>query len=101
VATGKGDGPFEAGDALVAELEAGGLRVLYDDRRGVSPGVKFRDAELIGLPLIVVVGRGLADGVAEVRERATGECRDVALSALAQTVAEQLGDEGGIRTERK
>jgi prolyl-tRNA synthetase len=98
VATGKGDDPFEAGDALVAELEASGLRVLYDDRRGVSPGVKFRDAELIGLPLIVVVGRGLVDGVAEVRERATGERRDVPLSALAQTVAEQLGDEGAVRT---
>jgi prolyl-tRNA synthetase len=87
VATGKGDEPFEAGDALVTELEAGGLRVLYDDRRGVSPGVKFRDAELIGLPLIVVLGRGLAEGVAEVRDRATGERRDVPLSALAQTVA--------------
>jgi prolyl-tRNA synthetase len=98
VATGKGDGPFEAGHALVAELEASGLRVLYDDRRGVSPGVKFRDAELIGLPLIVVVGRGLVDGVAEVRDRATGERRDVPLSALAQTVAEQLGDEGAVRT---
>jgi len=98
VATGKGDDPFEAGDALVAELEASGLRVLYDDRRGVSPGVKFRDAELIGLPLIVVVGRGLVDGVAEVRERATGERRDVPLSALAQAVAEQLGDEGAADT---
>ena len=92
VATGKGDGPFEAGDALVVELEAGGLRVLYDDRRGVSPGVKFRDAELIGLPLIVVLGRGLADGVAEVRDRATGERRDIPLSALAQAVVEQLGN---------
>jgi prolyl-tRNA synthetase len=90
VATGKGDDPFEVGDALVTELEAGGLRVLYDDRRGVSPGVKFRDAELIGLPLIVVLGRGLVDGVAEVRERATGERRDVPLPSLGQTVAAQL-----------
>jgi prolyl-tRNA synthetase len=98
VATGKGDGPFEAGDALVTELEAGGLRVLYDDRRGVSPGVKFRDAELIGLPVIVILGRGLVDGVAEVRERATGERRDVPLSALAQTVAAQLADEGDAPT---
>ncbi len=98
VATGKGDGPFEAGDALVTELEAGGLRVLYDDRRGVSPGVKFRDAELIGIPLIVIVGRGLADGVAEVRDRANGERRDVPLSALAQTVVAQLRDDVAART---
>jgi len=98
VATGKGDGPFGAGDALVAKLEAGGLRVLYDDRRGVSPGVKFRDAELIGIPLIVVVGRGLADGVAEVRDRANGERRDVPLSALAQTVVAQLRDDVAART---
>jgi len=98
VATGKGDGPFGAGDALVAELEAGGLRVLYDDRRGVSPGVKFRDAELIGIPLIVVVGRGLADGVAEVRDRANGERRDVPLSAVAPTVVAQLRDDVAART---
>jgi prolyl-tRNA synthetase len=50
-----------------------GLRVLFDDRRGVSPGVKFKDAELLGMPTIVVVGRGLADGVVEVRDRRTGE----------------------------
>jgi prolyl-tRNA synthetase len=98
VATGKGDGPFGAGDALVAKLEAGGLRVLYDDRRGVSPGVKFRDAELIGIPLIVVVGRGLADGVAEVRDRANGERRDVPLSAVAPTVVAQLRDDVAART---
>jgi prolyl-tRNA synthetase len=93
VATGKGEGPYEAGDALVADLERRGLRVLYDDRRGVSPGVKFRDAELIGIPLIVVAGRGVADGVAEVRHRATGERRELTLSALAQTVADQLRDD--------
>ena len=50
-----------------------GLEVLYDDRRGVSPGVKFKDAELIGVPTIVVVGKGLADGMVEVRDRRTGE----------------------------
>ena len=64
----------------------------HDDRRGVSPGVKFRDAELIGIPLIVVAGRGVADGVAEVRNRATGERHDVPLSALGSIVADQLRD---------
>jgi prolyl-tRNA synthetase len=97
VATGKGDGPFEAADVLAADLEGRGLRVLYDDRRGVSPGVKFRDAELIGIPLIVVAGRGVAEGVAEVRDRATGERHDVPLSVLASTVAEQLRD-GAVLT---
>ena len=44
VATGKGDVPFEAGELLASELQSGGVTVLYDDRRGVSPGIKFRDA---------------------------------------------------------
>ena len=52
--------------------------MLLDDRDGVSPGVKFKDAELIGVPTIVVVGRGLADGVVEVKDRRTGERTDVA-----------------------
>jgi prolyl-tRNA synthetase len=55
------------------ELEASGVRVLFDDRRGVSPGVKFNDSELLGIPTIAVVGKGLADGVIELRERKTGE----------------------------
>ena len=52
--------------------------MLYDDRAGkVSPGVKFKDAELIGVPTIVVVGKGLADGVIEVKDRASGERQQV------------------------
>ena len=55
--------------------------MLYDDRAGRSaPGVKFKDAELIGVPTIVVVGKGLADGVVEVKDRATGEREDVAVA---------------------
>jgi prolyl-tRNA synthetase len=46
---------------------------LFDDRRGVSPGVKFNDSELLGIPTIAVVGKGLADGVIELRDRKTGE----------------------------
>jgi prolyl-tRNA synthetase len=53
---------------LVAQLEAHGLRVLYDDR-DASPGVKLKDAELLGVPMIVVIGRGLAEGNVEVRDR--------------------------------
>ncbi|HZB41204.1 MAG TPA: proline--tRNA ligase [Ilumatobacter sp.] len=83
VIAGKEGGPQRpAADALVAALDAAGLRVLYDDRDGVSPGVKFKDAELIGVPTIVVVGRGIADdgsGVVEVKDRKTGERVDVGL----------------------
>ncbi|HKY59274.1 MAG TPA: proline--tRNA ligase [Aeromicrobium sp.] len=77
VAAGKDDAINEATDRIADELEAAGLRVLHDDRRSVSPGVKFKDAELLGMPTIVIVGRGLADGVVEVRDRATGDRADV------------------------
>ncbi|WP_310528245.1 His/Gly/Thr/Pro-type tRNA ligase C-terminal domain-containing protein, partial [Nocardioides sp.] len=61
---------------------------LYDDRMGkVSPGVKFKDAELIGMPTIVTVGRGLADGNVEVRDRATGEREEVAVADAAAHIA--------------
>jgi prolyl-tRNA synthetase len=80
VATGKDEAAFEAADKLVAELESVDVEVLYDDRRKVSPGVKFKDAELLGMPTIVVVGKGLADGVVEVRDRATGERQDVPIA---------------------
>ena len=56
-----------------AELEAAGLDVLYDDRPKVSPGVKFGDAELVGVPQIVIVGRGAADGEVELWDRRTGD----------------------------
>ncbi|MEU8685335.1 proline--tRNA ligase [Streptomyces sp. NPDC048611] len=55
------------------QLGAAGLRVLVDDRAGVSPGVKFTDAELLGVPAIVVAGRRAAEGVVEVKDRRTGE----------------------------
>ena len=81
VATGKANDPqLPAAEQLAAELEAAGLRVLFDDRVGVSPGVKFNDADLLGVPTIVVVGRGLADGLVEVKDRRSGDRRDVKLS---------------------
>jgi prolyl-tRNA synthetase len=61
--------------------------VLYDDRKGVSPGVKFKDSELIGVPTIVVVGRGLADGTVEVKDRATGERTEVPVDDVVEAVA--------------
>ncbi len=77
VATGKDDAIFAAADRIATELAGDGVTVLYDDRVKVSPGVKFKDAEMIGVPTIVVVGRNLADGVIEVRDRRTGERDDV------------------------
>ncbi|WP_200914554.1 proline--tRNA ligase [Aeromicrobium sp. Leaf272] len=82
VVAGKQPEQFEAADRLVADLEAAGVTVLHDDRPKVSPGVKFKDAELLGMPTIVVVGKGLADGVVEVKDRATGSRRDVPVAGL-------------------
>jgi len=85
VAAGKDDVLFAAASQLAADLSAAGLDVLYDDRAGkISPGVKFKDAELIGVPSIITVGRGLADGMIEVKDRRTGERTDV---PLAEAVA--------------
>ncbi|MCA1704143.1 MAG: proline--tRNA ligase, partial [Actinobacteria bacterium] len=76
VIAGKDGAVGAVGDRLAAELAAAGLRVILDDRPA-TPGVKFADAELIGVPTILVVGRGLASGVVEVKDRATGERTEV------------------------
>jgi prolyl-tRNA synthetase len=86
VATGKDAAVFEAAAKLAGDLEGRGLRVLYDDRPKVSPGVKFKDAELLGMPTIVVVGKGLADGVIEVKDRAGGTREDVSLEGIVEHV---------------
>ncbi len=84
VAAGKDEAVFAAAERLVEELAAQGLDVLYDDRVGkVSPGVKFKDAELIGVPTIVTVGRGVTDGVIEVKDRRTGERTEVPVGEAA------------------
>ncbi|KRA22540.1 proline--tRNA ligase [Microbacterium sp. Root61] len=73
VATGRDAVAFELAEKLAADLDAAGLDVLYDDRPKVSPGVKFGDAELVGVPQIVIVGRGAADGEVELWDRRTGD----------------------------
>ena len=91
VMAGKEDGPQRpAAEQLAAELEAAGLRVLFDDRVKVSPGVRFKDAELIGVPTIAVVGRGVDsdEPTIEVKDRRSGEREDV---ALADAVAHLVG----------
>ncbi|GAA1731871.1 proline--tRNA ligase [Microbacterium paludicola] len=88
VATGKGDDALNLGEDVVAQLEAAGLDVLFDDRPKVSPGVKFGDAELIGVPQLLVVGRGAADGEVELWDRRTGEREVVpAADAVARLTA--------------
>ncbi|MGO3658444.1 MAG: His/Gly/Thr/Pro-type tRNA ligase C-terminal domain-containing protein, partial [Micrococcaceae bacterium] len=90
VATGKGEEILAAAEQLSTELEERGLEVLLDDRKKVSAGVKFSDAELIGVPLTVVVGRGLADGEVELKIRATGERRSVAVDEAAGLIDDQV-----------
>jgi len=85
VGTGK-ENQIEEALKLAEELESRGLRVLVDDRKGVSPGVKFKDAELLGMPTIVVIGRGLAQGVVELRDRATGTKEEIPLAEAADRV---------------
>lgn len=82
IAAGREEVVFETAEALVSSLEESGFDVLFDDRPKVSPGVKFGDAELLGVPLIVIVGRDAAEGRVEVWDRATGSRESVALDAV-------------------
>jgi prolyl-tRNA synthetase len=86
VATGKEDLPFDTAEKIASELEAAGVSVMLDDRRGTSPGVKFKDAELIGNPVIVVVGKSLEQGNVEVRVRKSGDKQEVALASAVTSI---------------
>jgi prolyl-tRNA synthetase len=86
VAVGRGEEIFAAAEQLASELEAAGLEVIYDDRPKVSPGVKFGDAELIGVPTILAVGKGLVDGVVEIKDRRSGEAENVAVDKAVDFV---------------
>jgi len=90
VATGKDDAVFEAAEKISADLESRGISVMIDDRRGTSPGVKFKDAELIGIPVIVVVGKALEQGNVEIRVRKSGDKSEVAVAAAADHIAALL-----------
>ncbi|WP_433218066.1 proline--tRNA ligase [Microtetraspora malaysiensis] len=85
VGTGK-ENQIEVAAQIAEELEARGLRVLVDDRPGVSPGVKFKDSELLGMPTVLIVGRGLAQGVVELRDRATGAKEEIPLAEAVERV---------------
>ena len=84
LATGKDQAVFDVAEQIASSLDADGVEVLYDDRRKVSAGVKFADAELLGLPYTLVVGRDLAkEGTVEIRDRRSGERRSVPADAAA------------------
>lgn len=87
VAAGKDDLVFEVAATLSATLEAAGHDVLYDDRPKLSPGVKFADAEILGVPRIVIVGRGAAQGVVEYWDRRSGERTDMPLADVVDSLA--------------
>jgi prolyl-tRNA synthetase len=92
VAQGKDPVVFETASRLADELESAGVRVLYDDRLKVSPGIKFKDAELIGVPTLLIVGKGLVGGTVEIRDRRSGDTEEVpvgeAVKRLVAVVAE-------------
>ena len=87
VIANKDEAAVAGAQQLAADLDAAGVSVLFDDRKA-SPGVKFKDAELLGMPTVVVVGRGWTNGTVEIRDRASGEAREVA-------IADALGELAG------
>jgi prolyl-tRNA synthetase len=90
VATGKEETPFVEAEKVALALETKGITVLFDDRRDASPGVKFKDAELIGNPIILIFGKSLAEGKVELRIRKGNEKREVALASVITEVTSLL-----------
>ncbi|MFJ9785464.1 proline--tRNA ligase [Amycolatopsis sp. NPDC101161] len=83
VIAGKDEAVAAGAEKIAAELDAAGIEVILDDRKA-TPGVKFADAELVGVPTILVVGRGLANGVVEVKDRRSGEREEIAVDAIVE-----------------
>jgi prolyl-tRNA synthetase len=94
VAAGKGD-HVTAALELGAAADRAGLDVIVDDRPGVSVGVRLTDAELIGAPYIVVVGRRLADGFVELKRRASGTSEDVAIGEIVDLLSGEIATGSG------
>lgn len=90
VATGKDEAVLVEADRIASELARQGISSIVDDRAKVSPGVKFKDAELIGVPTIVVVGKGLAGGTVEIKDRRSGDRREVAVADVVAEVVREV-----------
>jgi prolyl-tRNA synthetase len=86
VAAGKDDSVYAAAEKLAKEIEQTGKTVLLDDRAKVSPGVKFSDAELLGIPTVIVVGKGLETGEVEIWNRRTGEREAIKLDSVMSAI---------------
>lgn len=89
VVANKDQAALDAGDKLVAELDAAGVEVLFDDRPKVSPGVKFKDSELLGMPIVVVLGRAFKEGKVEIRVRG-GQTLEVPADGVVEAVKQIL-----------
>ena len=85
VVANKDEAARAGAEGIASELNIAGLEVLFDDRKA-SPGVKFKDSELLGMPLVVVVGRGWADGNVELRDRFSGETRELPVETAAAEI---------------
>jgi len=85
VIANKDESARAGGEQVAAQLSAAGLEVLLDDRTA-SPGVKFKDSELLGMPLVLVVGRGWADGTVELRDRFAGSTDELGPDAAVAAV---------------
>jgi prolyl-tRNA synthetase len=90
VPAGKDPAVLATAEDFAAQLSAAGVDVLLDDRN-VSPGVKFADAEVLGVPTAVIVGRGLANGVVEIKDRATLERQEVPIAEAVDAVLALVG----------
>jgi prolyl-tRNA synthetase len=84
VAAGKEEAVRVEAERIATELEGHGIDVILDDRVGVSPGVRFKDAELLGMPTIAVVGKGFADGLIEVQDRKTRDKTNIAVADIVE-----------------
>ncbi len=89
VIANKDDAARAGAESIATQLDTQGIEVLFDDRKA-SPGVKFKDSELIGVPLVVVIGRGWADGKVEIRDRFTGESRELDIDSAVEEIVKAV-----------
>ena len=88
IVAGKGEELTNTARLIAEDLESTGLDVLLDDRKAASAGVKFADSELLGIPITIVVGRGLKNGQVEVRLRRSGDRQDVPAEEAVMKVSQ-------------
>jgi prolyl-tRNA synthetase len=92
VATGKEEEVFKTAETLAQDLEERNIRVMFDDRKDASAGVKFKDAELIGIPYIIIIGKGLAEGKIELKVRKSNEKSDLPLISAVSEIQKLIAN---------